>query len=304
MDFGVDAMRYTENLLDENQIAHIGCGENIYEAYSGHRFEKDGVSASVISVCEHEFGLAGENLPGTAAYDEYLLAESIKIARADSDFVIVVFHGGCEHAPIPSPQCRSRYRSIIMNGADAVVAMHTHCPQGVELCHGKPIFYSLGNFIFKHEPNVPPSWFTGIMVSLSLGETITYALHPYRFEPDGSAIKLLRGEERADMLGYIDRLSSIISDRCELSRYFDGWCVLKGGAYWANGSVKPEYTDVSSQPDNFAGYLDVFTCEAHHDLITCSLRMLFEGRYPEGLEYAEKVRDLQIKRADPLAFFA
>lgn len=119
----------------------------------------------------------------------------------------------------------------VLKSADSVSA-------GVELCHGKPIFYSLGNFIFK------------------------------------------------------------------LSRYFDGWCVLKGGAYWANGSVKPEYTDVSSQPDNFAGYLDVFTCEAHHDLITCSLRMLFEGRYPEGLEYAEKVRDLQIKRADPLAFFA
>ena len=150
MDFGADAMRYTGALLDKNKIAHIGAGENLMEAYRAHRFEKDGVSASVISVCEHEFGLAGEDTPGTAAYDEYLLAVAIKNARADSDYVTVVFHGGCEHAPIPSPQCQSRYRSIIMQGADAVVAMHTHCPQGIEICHGKPIFYSLGNFIFNN----------------------------------------------------------------------------------------------------------------------------------------------------------
>lgn len=302
MDFGADAMRYTGALLDNNKIAHIGAGENLMEAYRAHRFEKDGVSVSVISVCEHEFGLAGEDTPGTAAYDEYLLAGAIKNARADSDYVTVVFHGGCEHAPIPSPQCQSRYRSIIMQGADAVVAMHTHCPQGIEICHGKPIFYSLGNFIFKHEPDVPPGWFTGYMVSLRFGAEIGYEIHPYRFDPDGSKIELLRGKERGDMLDYIDRLSAIIADRRELSDYFDGWCVQKSGAEWANGAVKAEYADISSQPENFAGYVDAFTCEAHHDLITSSLRMLFEGRYEKGAVYAGKLRGLQIKSADPLAF--
>ena len=39
----------------------------------------------------------------------------------------------------------------IDNGADAVVSDGTHFLRGIEIYKGKPIFYSLGNFIFQNE---------------------------------------------------------------------------------------------------------------------------------------------------------
>jgi len=38
---------------------------------------------------------------------------------------------------------------MIDSGADAVVGGHPHVTQNIEVYKGKPIFYSLGNFIFN-----------------------------------------------------------------------------------------------------------------------------------------------------------
>jgi poly-gamma-glutamate synthesis protein (capsule biosynthesis protein) len=39
-------------------------------------------------------------------------------------------------------------RLMIDSGADAVVGGHPHVTQDIEVYQGKPIFYSLGNFVF------------------------------------------------------------------------------------------------------------------------------------------------------------
>jgi poly-gamma-glutamate synthesis protein (capsule biosynthesis protein) len=39
-------------------------------------------------------------------------------------------------------------RLMIDAGADAVVGGHPHVTQDIEVYQGKPIFYSLGNFVF------------------------------------------------------------------------------------------------------------------------------------------------------------
>ena len=40
-------------------------------------------------------------------------------------------------------------RAAVRAGADLVVGSHPHVPQGIEYYNGKPIVYSLGNFIFN-----------------------------------------------------------------------------------------------------------------------------------------------------------
>ena len=51
----------------------------------------------------------------------------------------------------------------IDNGADAFVSHGTHYLRGIEIYKGKPIFYSLGNFIFQNETVewVPPAAYDG-----------------------------------------------------------------------------------------------------------------------------------------------
>lgn len=55
-------------------------------------------------------------------------------------------HWGWEHA---GPRQRQLARLMIDAGADTVVGGHPHVTQDVEQYQGKPIIYSLGNFVFN-----------------------------------------------------------------------------------------------------------------------------------------------------------
>ncbi len=75
-----------------------------------------------------------------------------RIARLRADdphaAIIVSLHWGAEHTLKPVPAQRIDAHRIIDAGADALICHHTHTMQTVETYHGKPIYYSIGNFIF------------------------------------------------------------------------------------------------------------------------------------------------------------
>ena len=50
-------------------------------------------------------------------------------------------------------------RKMIDAGADAVIGAHPHIPQTVDWYRGKPIVYSLGNFVFNYLPARPAGLF-------------------------------------------------------------------------------------------------------------------------------------------------
>lgn len=55
-----------------------------------------------------------------------------------------------EYTRYPAPWQLKLARYWIDIGADGVFGSHSHVPQGREFYHGKPIYYSLGNFDFDH----------------------------------------------------------------------------------------------------------------------------------------------------------
>ncbi len=83
----------------------------------------------------------------SAARDEDVAAQ-IKSLRATVDEVIVCFHWGLEYHLEQTDRQRDLAKLAIDSGADIVIGHHPHWVQGVELYHGKPIVYSLGNFVF------------------------------------------------------------------------------------------------------------------------------------------------------------
>ena len=71
------------------------------------------------------------------------------IAKYSKYFITIVMpHQGEEYQIEENKWQRSVFRSMIDRNADAVIGGHTHSIQGLELYNGKPIAYSLGNFIF------------------------------------------------------------------------------------------------------------------------------------------------------------
>lgn len=62
--------------------------------------------------------------------------------------IIVNLHWGAEHTMAPVTQQRVEARMLIAAGADAIIGHHSHTLQTSESFAGRPIYYSIGNFIF------------------------------------------------------------------------------------------------------------------------------------------------------------
>ena len=62
--------------------------------------------------------------------------------------VLVYLHWGTEYAAQPTELQRQQARTLIDCGAAAVVGAHPHVVQTVAFYRGRPILYSLGNFLF------------------------------------------------------------------------------------------------------------------------------------------------------------
>lgn len=79
---------------------------------------------------------------------------NIQEARRQADFVLVSIHHhafeGLNPAD-PAEFLRIFAHECIDAGADAILGHGPHLLQGIEIYNGKPIFYSLGNFIFQTE---------------------------------------------------------------------------------------------------------------------------------------------------------
>ena len=77
----------------------------------------------------------------------------IREARRMADMVLVSFHchenGATRDQP---PEFLETFaRACIEEGADAFLGHGPHVTRGIEIYNGRPIFYSLGNFIFQNE---------------------------------------------------------------------------------------------------------------------------------------------------------
>ena len=78
-----------------------------------------------------------------------LLARVRKLKSTDSTAVVIVsLHWGAEHTERPVASQRLDAHRLIDAGADALICHHTHTLQTVETYREKPIYYSIGNFIF------------------------------------------------------------------------------------------------------------------------------------------------------------
>ncbi|HSW30125.1 MAG TPA: CapA family protein [Longimicrobiales bacterium] len=73
-------------------------------------------------------------------------ADVVRNAKALSDFVIVAIH-----AHTQGDYLKVFARAMIDAGATVVVGHGPHYLTGIEIYKGKPIFYSLGDFIFQNE---------------------------------------------------------------------------------------------------------------------------------------------------------
>lgn len=291
-DFGEGAVFHTFDVLERNGYPYIGAGKNIEEAYKPFICEKDGIKVGIIAVCENEFGGAKKDKAGSAGYNLARLSNELKKLEKENIKSVVYFHGGNETNPFPSPGKKELYRHFIDMGASAVVAMHTHCPQGYETYNGCPIIYSMSNFYFPADrPGDQITWFYGYMTELNFsGDKTEIKTIPYRFDFEG--IHLLEGDDLEFFNEYLAYLSEVIADDEKLGKFFDAWCARFGYDYATNHMHFSE----DLMKDNsweVAGKRNLFSCEAHTELLRGFLTLCYENRLEEAKEYLKEIEILQ-----------
>ena len=152
LDFGMDALLDTCDTLDQAGIYHVGAGRNLEEACKPVIITEKGESIGFLGasrVIPVGSWNASASKPGMlTTYDPKILVDEIKKLREQCDYLVVYVHWGIERSERPEDYQRSLGKQYIDAGADVVIGSHPHVLQGVEYYKGKPIVYSLGNFIF------------------------------------------------------------------------------------------------------------------------------------------------------------
>lgn len=150
-DFGRAAFGEMLGLLDEQGILRFGGGRDLREAHAPLIVERHGLRIALLGYDEflpRSFE-ADYDAPGVAWSEDEQVAADIRNARVlhRADLVIPFMHWGWERERTANERQRRLARLMIDAGADAVVGGHPHVTQDIEHYKGKPVFYSLGNFL-------------------------------------------------------------------------------------------------------------------------------------------------------------
>jgi poly-gamma-glutamate synthesis protein (capsule biosynthesis protein) len=176
---GINALRHVKDHYvtpDVFEALHKASRELGYEAWERARqqFGLLGLPepedpAKVVEFLENKFRLSDEMKLKTSVHKEDLAGIStwIRGAQSQADWLVYGIHchesgvGGDFHggSNTVTPDFLHEFaRHAIDEGCDMVAGHGPHFLRGIEIYNGKPIFYSLGNFIFQNETIswVPP----------------------------------------------------------------------------------------------------------------------------------------------------
>ena len=150
-DFGPKAFADMLGALKRQGIGYYGGGMNLQEAHTPLIIERKGLRIALLGYDEFQPRSfeADHDRPGVAWSEDEQVVRDIRLARTQwhADVVIPIMHWGWEE-PIANARQRKLARLMVDAGADLVIGGHPHQVQDTEQYKGKPIFYSLGNFVF------------------------------------------------------------------------------------------------------------------------------------------------------------
>jgi poly-gamma-glutamate synthesis protein (capsule biosynthesis protein) len=135
-NYGEAGLEDTKRYLTENNIDYVGdlpaqAGDNLL----------------IKEIKGIKFGFLGFNYTfSTNSLEDDI--ELVKKYDTTADILIVNNHWGEEYKDIANSFQTTAARRMVDNGADVIIGHHPHWVQNFEEYSGKPIYYSLGNFIF------------------------------------------------------------------------------------------------------------------------------------------------------------
>ncbi|MDP3993378.1 MAG: CapA family protein [Candidatus Doudnabacteria bacterium] len=156
MDQGVKGLEFTIDYLQSQNILPTGTFLLLSPPATeggdeeGVIIEKNGIKFGFLAYSYTAFNDGGRSAhPLISTMDDLeKLRSDIVALKSQADLIIVSMHAGNEYTRKPNQMQIDFARAAIDAGADVVIGHHPHWIQEIEIYNGKPIFYSLGNFVF------------------------------------------------------------------------------------------------------------------------------------------------------------
>ena len=129
LNYGREALVSTSHILKGMGISSVGLDNLVIKEIDGVKFGFLGFDFFSKDPEEDDFDL-------------------IRESKKKVDVLLVGIHWGVEYTSKHTLFQRQTAEKVIDAGADVIIGHHPHWVQDVEYIDGKPVFYSLGNFVF------------------------------------------------------------------------------------------------------------------------------------------------------------
>ncbi|HHV96404.1 MAG TPA: CapA family protein [Clostridiaceae bacterium] len=224
MDYYEKGLLDTIEILQKHGITYAGAGKNIEEARKPAIIEKKGKKIAVLSYTDKaELTFKGDPMLSFAAEEDKsgvaprkyeLIKEDIEAIREEVDILIVSLHWGVEDSFNVTEEQREFAHQLIDDGADIILGHHPHRFQGVEIYNGKPIVYSLGNFIFdQNDPRNQESFI--VNMNFKDNKLCFMQLIPVR-TVNKNQVVILKGDEAIEILKRELELCGKLGSKCAI----------------------------------------------------------------------------------------
>ena len=283
-DFGDEGCNTTINELRRHNLDFVGGGSNLAEAQQVLYKKIQGKTLAVVNICENEFSIASSNRAGSAPIDLVDNYNQIREARANSDYVLLIIHGGHEFYRLPSPRMKKMYRHFVDLGVDAVVNHHQHCYSGYEYYKGKPIVYGLGNLCFDSPGNRDSIWNDGYMVKISFDTVTDIELIPYKQCNHNPLVELLDDKNTEEFNLTIAELNEVIANDALMIEKFNEFVETKRrdvmrlfASYhnrYLNAAAARSIIPYPLRSGEIEALENYTTCESHRDVVSRILSSL------------------------------
>ena len=207
-DYGEEGFLDTLKALEAGGWAFIGGGRDRAAAEKVHLVEFEGLTVGFLGMTSThpEQGWARAKKPGVFYSDYGRINDVVKRAKKECDVLVVSFHGGTELAEEPNDIQKAVAHLVIDAGADLFLGHHPHVLQGIEIYKGKPVLYSLGNFLFvSPTPTTRPT----VIVRATLAKDGVRRLDLIPVDGDWGRPKPASAEVAAEIRSALDRMGAL-----------------------------------------------------------------------------------------------
>ena len=264
-DYGISGFRESLDTLRRHGITTVGAGLTEEEACGPLTLVFDKAKISIINISEGEDLTASRGGPGVCGWDLPRTMSLIRQLKKNGSCVIVIGHCGLEYIPYPPPYVAAAFRAMAAAGADCVIGHHPHVPQGIEGYQGRPIAYSLGNFVFYQHTDLYYRR-VGFCITLRVsgGAVSAIELHPYHITERG--LRRLSAYEDEKFRRKISQISRPLESPAGTEKAWQAYLAYYGMSGFAE-EVHGILKKMKSEPQKGAAmFRNRITTLQHHEL--------------------------------------